>query len=179
MIDWYRMFFGDGDWIFLAEIAIRTSLMYLFALLMVRIMGKRGMAQLTPFEFVIIVALGSAVGDPMFYPDVPLLHGFVVIATVVACQRLLSLSTRVPRVEEMVAGRPFVVIEDGVVRGDTLDEERFSLEEIHEMLRLAGVARMADVEKAIIEDAGRLSVLMRSDRGPADPELWSVDRPPA
>ena len=93
MIDWGYMFFGDGDAIFLVEIVIRTVVLYAFALLMVRLMGKRGMAQLTPFEFVIIVALGSAVGDPMFYPDVPLTHGFVVIVTVVAAQRLLTYLT--------------------------------------------------------------------------------------
>jgi uncharacterized membrane protein YcaP (DUF421 family) len=53
--------------------------MYLYALLLVRLLGKRGMGQLAPFDFVIIIALGSAVGYPMFYPDVPVLHAMAAI----------------------------------------------------------------------------------------------------
>lgn len=177
MIDWGQMFFGEGDFVFLLEVVIRTLLMYLFALLMVRLMGKRGMAQLTPFEFVIIVALGSAVGDPMFYAEVPLINGFVVIATVVVMQRLLARATRVEPVERFVEGRAFLVVEDGKIRRETLAREGFTKDELFELLRLNGVARLADVERAVIEDVGRLSVLLkRQAEDGVDDEVWSVAR---
>jgi uncharacterized membrane protein YcaP (DUF421 family) len=175
--DWQRMLFGDSDPLFLAEIAVRTLLLYLFALAMVRLMGKRGMAQLTPFEFVIIVALGSAVGDPMFYPDVPLVHGFVVIASVVLLQQGLSvIARRWPKLDEVVEGRPTVAVRQGVIQHDAVEAGMFSLAEVLEMMRLQGIARLEDVELAVIENAGRLSVLRRSDAtGGISPELWATD----
>ena len=178
MIDWGYMFFGDGDVVFLVEILIRTVVLYGFALLMVRLMGKRGMAQLTPFEFVIIVALGSAVGDPMFYPDVPLIHGFVVIVTVVLAQRVLAaLTSKNERLERALEGQALVVVETGQILEDVLDREDFSKEELFEMLRLNGVARLADVERAVLEGAGRLSVLTRekSESG-FDDQMWPASR---
>lgn len=173
MIDWGYMFLGDGDAIFLVEIVIRTAVLYAFALLMVRLMGKRGMAQLTPFEFVIIVALGSAVGDPMFYPDVPLIHGFVVIVTVVVAQRIIAQLTRIESVERALEGQPLVVVENGQILKDVLEREQFTTEELLEMLRLNGVVRLADVERAVLEGVGRLSVLTRhaATEG-VDERLW-------
>lgn len=175
--DWQRMFFGDSDPLFLAEIAVRTLLLYLFSLAMVRLMGKRGMAQLTPFEFVIIVALGSAVGDPMFYPDVPLIHGFVVIASVVLLQHGLSvIAQRSPKLDEIVEGRPVVVVRKGVIQEDVIAAGMFSLAEVLEMVRLQGIARLDDVELAVIENAGRMSILGRSDAtGGVSAELWATD----
>lgn len=173
MIDWGQMFFGDGDAIFLVEIVIRTAILYGFALFMIRLMGKRGMAQLTPFEFVIIVALGSAVGDPMFYPDVPLIHGIAVIVTVVVAQRLIARLTTIESVERLLEGQPLVVIEDGRILEDLLDREDFTKEELYELLRLNGVAKLSDVKRAVLEDIGRLSVLRMSaaDEG-FDEQMW-------
>lgn len=173
MIDWGLMFFGDGDAFFLVEIVIRTVILYSFALFMVRLMGKRGMAQLSPFEFVIIVALGSAVGDPMFYPDVPLVHGFAVIVTVVAAQRLIARITLNEAVERVLEGQPLVVVKDGVILEDVLTREEFTKEELYELLRLNGVARIQDVRLAVLEGIGRLSVLTQDaiDEG-YDHQLW-------
>jgi uncharacterized membrane protein YcaP (DUF421 family) len=67
--DLARILLGRLPWLYLAEILLRTTIVYFFALFVVRTIGKRGMGQLAPFDFVIIIALGSAVGDPMFYPD--------------------------------------------------------------------------------------------------------------
>lgn len=173
MIDWGNMFFGDGDLIFLVEIVIRTAVLYSFALIMVRLMGKRGMAQLTPFEFVIIVALGSAVGDPMFYPDVPLIHGFAVIVTVVAAQRLIARLTSIDSVESLLEGDPLVVIEDGRIRDEALEREDFSREELYELMRLNGVPRLEDVKLGVLESIGRLSVLTRkAAEDGVDSEVW-------
>jgi hypothetical protein len=65
--DLERMFIGEFSPVLLAEIAVRTVVMYVYALAVVRFIGKRGLGQVTPFEFVIVIALGSATGDPMFY----------------------------------------------------------------------------------------------------------------
>jgi uncharacterized membrane protein YcaP (DUF421 family) len=174
-MDWQQMLVGDGEYIFLVEIVVRTTLMFLFTLALIRLLGKRGMAQLTAFELIIIVALGSAVGDPMFYPDVPLVHGFVVVATVVFLEWVLALMTLHPKAENIIVGKPFVVIENGVVREEPLDRALLTKEELAEMLRLGGVARLDDVELAIMETAGKLSILRKREvDGRPSPEIWSL-----
>src|SRR3982751_6355612 len=82
-----RILLGNRPWVFLVEIFLRTVVMYAYVLFVVRLLGKRGMGQLAPFDFVIIIALGSATGDPMFYPDVPLLHAIVAITAIVLFTR--------------------------------------------------------------------------------------------
>lgn len=174
--DWQRIIVGDAELVFLLEIVMRTFLLYAFALAMLRWMGKRGMAQLTPFEFAIIVALGSAVGDPMFYPDVPLLHGFVVVTTVVLMQRGVSeITSRSERASEIASGSPTIAVRRGEIMHEVIERDNFTVAEVLELLRLAGVARLAEVELAVIEDSGKLSILTteRAQDGTSN-EIWDV-----
>src|SRR5680860_708980 len=114
--DLHRIFVGDLPLTFYAEILLRTSVLFIFALILIRTMGKRSLGQLSAFDFVIIIALGSAVGDPMFYVDVPLLYGMVVVIVVVGMERALALLTaRHHRIEEYVDSAPTIVVRDGVV----------------------------------------------------------------
>src|SRR5687768_8186714 len=89
VFDFQRIFLGDLPLEFALEVAFRTAFMFAFTVILVRLLGKRGMGQLSPFELVIIIALGSSVGDPMFYPDVPLFHAMVVVTVIVISQRAL------------------------------------------------------------------------------------------
>lgn len=112
--DLRRMFIGDFSALLMAEIAVRTIVMYVFALLIIRLLGKRGMGQLTPFEYVIVFAIGSATGDPMLYPEVPLLHGMIALTVVVLLQRIvLEALKRNPGVEHVVDSAPALIIERG------------------------------------------------------------------
>ena len=72
--DLQRMFMGEGSPLFLLEVVFRTCFMFVYTLLLVRMTGKRGIGDLSPFELLLVVALGSSVGDPMFYPEGPLFH---------------------------------------------------------------------------------------------------------
>ena len=89
--DLQRMFLGEQPLLFYAEILVRTLIIYAYTLVMIRWIGGRGVAQLSMVEFVLVIALGSAVGDAMFYPDVPLLAAMLVIAlwvsTSTSCRR--------------------------------------------------------------------------------------------
>ncbi len=86
----YRIFLGNESFLFFLEIIFRTTIMYVYMLCAIRYVGKRGMGQLSPFEFLIVILLGSAGGDSMFYPDVPLLHAILTITVVVLLQKLLN-----------------------------------------------------------------------------------------
>ncbi len=76
--DWHRMFLGAEPPLYFLEIIFRIAALYTFTVLAVRLMGKRGNRNLSPFQTVVIIALGSATGDTMFYPQVPLLYAFLV-----------------------------------------------------------------------------------------------------
>lgn len=153
------MFLGDAPLTFVVEIVIRTSVMYLYTLALVRLLGKRGMAQLSPFEMVIIVALGSAVGDPMFYDDVPLLHGLAVVTVVVALERLLVVLTqRSRRLERLIESTPVLLVKDGAIDQEAMEEEELSEAELFMSLREARIEQLGEVRLAYLEPNGKVSV---------------------
>jgi uncharacterized membrane protein YcaP (DUF421 family) len=77
------MLWGDEPPLFLLEIVFRTMVIYGYTMALMRWLGSRTIGQLSSIEFLLVIALGSAVGDAMFYPDVPLLHAIAVITVVV------------------------------------------------------------------------------------------------
>lgn len=163
--DLYRIFLGDHPPGFLLEILFRTVVMYLYVLLLLRLLGKRGMGQLSPFEFTIIIALGSAVGDPMFYADVPLLHCLAVVTVVVGLTRFVTyLSNRSEAAEKFLEGQPCCVVTDGELDLESIDQERFSREELFMLLREKGVSQLGQVRRAYVEPSGGISAF----RAPED-----------
>jgi uncharacterized membrane protein YcaP (DUF421 family) len=160
------MFFGDTDLIFVFEIIIRTSFMYLYTLTLVRLLGKRGMGQLSPFEMVIIVALGSAVGDPMFTQELPLIDGVVVITVVVALERLLvKLTEHNRRFERLIESSPVLLIKDGEIDRKSMEGEELSESELFMALREAGIEHLGEIHVAFLEPNGKVSVFRSSQPG--------------
>ena len=88
-MDWYEIFFGKEEMSFFLEIAFRTVVMFLVVVIGLNFTGKRGVKQLSVFEMVMIISLGSAAGDPMFYKEVGLLQAVVVFAVVLLFYRFI------------------------------------------------------------------------------------------
>jgi uncharacterized membrane protein YcaP (DUF421 family) len=161
-----RIFLGDLTVALVLEIVLRTAVMYLYTLALVRVLGKRGLGQLSPFELVIIVALGSAVGDPMFYTDVPLIHGIIVITAVVALERVLvKLTERNRGVERLIESVPVLLVRDGILLAEALDQEDLSQSEVFMGLREKGVEHLGEVRRAYLEPSGHISVF--KEKAPA------------
>jgi uncharacterized membrane protein YcaP (DUF421 family) len=157
--DWQRMFFGDFNWMFTMEIAFRTIFMYLFALAMVRFIGKRGLGQLSPFEFVVVIALGSATGDPMFYAEIPLIHGMLVLTLIVVLQKgLVTLIERSTTAQHFVDSVPALLIENGLLREEVAHREGIATEELMMQLRQHGIRNVGEVHYAWLEPSGKISV---------------------
>ncbi len=157
--DLQRIFIGEHPPLFLLEIIFRTIIMYGYTIFAARFMGKRGMGQITPFEFVVIISIGSAVGDPMFYDDVPLTYGILVVTIIVIMQRLLNALTNAsPSVEEVVEGKTIQIIDNGKVIEAALRAEEMSMEELCMQLRQKDIKNIGAVEKAYLEPSGSLSV---------------------
>ncbi|RYG40787.1 MAG: DUF421 domain-containing protein, partial [Chitinophagaceae bacterium] len=87
---WKELLLGDQEWDFLPEVGLRTFVMFAVILIGLSILGKRGVKQLSVFELVVIIGLGSAAGDPMFYKDVGLIPAFIVFAIVISLYSLVT-----------------------------------------------------------------------------------------
>ncbi|WP_291429826.1 DUF421 domain-containing protein [Deinococcus sp.] len=179
--DWARMLLGDTPPLFLLEIVFRTAVMFLWLLLLLRVTGKRGLAQLSPLEVAIVIGLGSAAGDPMFYPEVPLLHAMLVMAVVVGLQRLTAHLVIVSeRVETFVEGTPVELIRDGVLTPLGLKRANLSREDVFERLRAQGVRQLGAVQRAYFEQDGSLTVFTHPhDPPPGLPVVppWDLEPP--
>ena len=160
VFDLERIFIGNLPWTFTLEIVFRTTFMYIFTLIVIRVIGKRGLRELTLFEFVIIFALGSAVGDPMFYPEIPLLHGMAVVTTFVAIHRALALlTTTIPGLQQLVyPGKTACLVRDGVIIQEAMKKERLAEKDLFMILRETGIEHLGQVKRAYLEPTGEISV---------------------
>ena len=157
--DWQRILIHDFPWIYLAEVALRTVVMFLILLLAMKISGKREVKQLSIFELILVIGLGSAAGDPMFYHDVPLLSAVVVFAVMMACYKFFTrLSDKKKVVREALEGKPVYVIENGCILVQNFDDEDLGLDELFTELRLGGIEHLGQVKTAILEHNGDVSI---------------------
>lgn len=157
--DLARMFLGTDPALFYLEIVFRTCVVYAYALLLIRWVGGRGIAQMSTVEFLLVIALGSAVGDAMFYPEVPLLHAMLVITVVVIINKVLdTLIYRYEAVEKAIDGQTGEVIREGVIVIDTLRKHKIGKSEVFETLRKQGYTNLGEVRQAYLESSGRFSL---------------------
>jgi uncharacterized membrane protein YcaP (DUF421 family) len=180
-LDWQRMLWGDEPPLFLLEVVVRTVIVYVYALLLLRWLGSRTVGQLSTVEFLLVIALGSAVGDAMFYPDVPLLHALLVVTVVVFVNKGLDmLIARSPRAERIIDGVPEEVIRDGVICRSFLRSSTLGTSELFQELRERGVEQLGQVAHAFVEADGALTVFKRG--GEPLPGLsivppWEIEKP--
>jgi uncharacterized membrane protein YcaP (DUF421 family) len=178
--DWGRMLLGDEPPLFLLEIVFRTAVIYAYALALLRWLGSRTIGQLSTIEFLLVIALGSAVGDAMFYPDVPLLHAFLVITGVVLANKALDMViTRSQTAERAINGIPEEVIRNGVMCRDFLNGDSLSRNELFQQLREHGVEHLGEVAHAYLETDGALTIFKAKQSKPGLPIVppWEIEAP--
>lgn len=158
--DWKRILLSDdAPPLFLLEIAFRCVVTYLMVLGALRVTGRRGVRQLSIFELSLILALGSAAGDAMFYDDVPLLHVAVVFVLVTALYLLFNrLTEHYPRFSDWLEGAPILLIEDGEIKADALKGQNLTQKELFGELRQYQVEHLGQVRRAYIEATGNISI---------------------
>lgn len=160
----HDLLLGDAPPWFLAEIVFRSAVMYLWAYTLVRTLTKQSVGQLSVPELLLVVGLGSSVGDPMFYADVPLLHGMLVVAVVVLLLRgFNALMERSERASHIIEGQPKQIVADGVLDVETMKSVDLDRDRLFEQLRLRHVAHLGEVRVAYLETSGQISVFLHSD----------------
>ncbi|MGZ5286696.1 MAG: DUF421 domain-containing protein [Flavisolibacter sp.] len=162
--DWKQLLLGDEEWSFLWETLFRTSIMFIILLTGLRILGKRGVKQLSVFELVVIIGLGSAAGDPMFYKDVGILPAIIVFSLVIGLYKLITyLVGKSTIFEHVVEGKPVCLIQDGRFAITNFQKEALAQDEFFAELRMASIKHLGQVEKAYIETTGNLSIYYYPD----------------
>ncbi len=157
--DWQRMLIDQFPLAYLGEIAFRTVFMFLVLLTALTVSGKREVRQLSIFELVLVIGLGSAAGDPMFYHDVPLGSALVVFVVIMGCYKLATyISDRNQRVRRVLEGKPVYIIEQGRILLDNFDKEDVTFDDLLADLRVTGIKHLGQIETAILEHNGQLSV---------------------
>lgn len=165
---------------FLIEVVFRSVVMFLLLLTFLRFAGKRGVKQLSVFEVVIIVGLGSAVGDPMLYDNVGLLPGIVVVIVVIMLYRLITvLTAKYQWLENFLEGQPECLVDDGEFVLDSLNKEHLSADEFFSELRMSSVEHLGQVRSAYLETSGEVSIFFKPDNEvdyglPIRPELFNT-----
>ncbi len=162
--DWKAILFGGEDWNFLWETMLRSFIMFIIIMIALRLLGKRGVKQLSVFELVVIIGLGSAAGDPMFYKDVGILPSLVVFIMIVGLYSLITyLIGQNKKFEQLVEGKPICLIRNGVFEIDNFKKEALGEDEFFAELRLQGVSQLGQIEMAIEESNGGISIFYVED----------------
>jgi len=163
-LDWHNIFINELDLPYTVEIILRTTLMFASVLLILRMSGKKGVRQLTIFEVAIIIALGSAAGDPMFNKDVAILPCLLVFVLILGIYRLVTyLAAKSERMESILEGDPMYIIEDGMFSIEEESRSAFAKDEFFAEMRAVSVEHVGQVRTAILETNGQVSFFYYSD----------------
>ncbi|MCD8739769.1 DUF421 domain-containing protein [Mucilaginibacter roseus] len=163
-IDWHNIFLNDLDLSYIAEIVLRTVLMFAFILILLRLSGKKGVRQLSIFEVAIIIALGSAAGDPMFNKDFAILPSLLVFVIILAFYRVLTyIAAKNEKFESILEGNAMYIIEDGMFTLQEETDNTFAKDEFFAEMRAMSIEHVGQVRTAILETNGQVSFFFYND----------------
>lgn len=149
-------------------IILRSIMIYLIVLFVFRIMGKRQLGQMQPFELVLTLIIADLATIPMAEISVPVLHGIVPLFTLVILHFLLTLLTRLSSTfSSVVSGKPVIVINPNGIDCKAMKKLSINIDDIFEAMRGLGYFSLEQVEYAIMETNGKISVLPKAELAPA------------
>ncbi|MEW9123566.1 MAG: DUF421 domain-containing protein [Thermotaleaceae bacterium] len=144
---------------------IRTLILYIVVLISMRLMGKGEVAEMQPFELVIMLMIAELAALPMGDTGIPLMNGVIAIATLVFAQVTISIiNLKSETARRFICGRPSILIDKGKINEKELTRLRISLNDLIEQVRAKDYPNVADVEFAILETNGDLSVIPKTNK---------------
>ncbi len=147
------------------DILIRATIIFWALYVVVRLLGKRELAQLTPFELIVLIATGDLIQQGVTHNDFSLTGAILAVAVFAFWASVLSWVTFLSRrAERFLDGEPNVIIQDGRLIEGNLRRDRVTVAEIESEMRLAGIAHLRDVAWGIVEPKGRMSFIRRGER---------------
>lgn len=157
---------GIPFWRFVFQILV----LYILVMVSLRLMGKREIGQLSVFDFVVSVMIAELSTLPMEDLHVPMARSFVAIGALVMLQIVVAfVSLKSHRFRHLMEGEPSVLIEHGKIKDREMKRTRYSMHDLMMQMREKGVANVGDVELAVLETSGKLSVFPRPEARPVTP----------
>ena len=151
------------------DILIRSATIFLLLWLVVRVGGKREVAQLSAFDMILLITVGDLVSQGIVQEDYSLTAAVIAVATFTMAGFVLNfLGFHVPRVRPWLAGRARIVVRDGEPMLDTLAGERMTIQDVHEAARQQGIRRLSDIELCVLETDGSFSFFTRGEEDDRD-----------
>ncbi len=159
---------------------LRVLIIYIVVLVFLRIMGKRQIGEMQPYEVVITLIIADLATLPMSDTNIPLLNGILPLAILVLIHYVITLCTRKSvKIRRLMSGRPVVVISPKGIEYDALKDLNMNIDDLLEMIRQCNYYSFDQVEFAIIETNGKMSVIPTSSNAPATAQDVDVNNPPA
>lgn len=146
---------------------LRTVIIFLYTFLVLRILGKRQVSQFTWFDILIVIALGSAVGDVMIYPEneLRLFTSMAAIFVVVVLVRILTyLMVRSPKVETVIEGQEMLLVQNGQINIHALRKADMTEHELNTLLREKGYMSLQGIDTVILETNDDISIVKKHSR---------------
>ncbi len=142
----------------------RTIIMYLIVIMVMRIMGKRQIGQLQPYEFVIAIMISDLATLPMQDGAIPLWTGIVPILSLLLLQLCISFGVlKIKKIRSFFCGKPCIMIKNGLIIENNLRNQMYTLDDLLEALRIKGYPDVRKIQLAILENNGELSVIPKGE----------------
>ena len=154
---------------------IRTIILYIIVLIVMRFMGKREIGQLQPIELVISIMIADLATLPMAEPGIPITNGIIPILGLLVMHLTISvLNLKNVKIREIICGKPSILIYRGRINEKNMRKERFTMNELEERLRGNNVFNIGDVEYAILETSGQITVIQKPNKRNSIPEDFGI-----
>lgn len=161
-------------------VLIRTIFLYALVIFVIRLMGKRQIGELQPYEFVITIMISDLAALPMQDTRLPLILGVIPIITLLFIKTVLSLlQLKSQKARKILEGEPCILINRGKINFQTLRKQQINLDELMEEIRLAGYFDLSEIEFGILENNGQMSFLTsnKSNNENSDSQNSSSSKP--
>ena len=153
----------------------RAIVLYIIVLMVMRLMGKREIGQLQPFELAISIMIADLASIPMTEIGIPIFNGIIPILGLLVMHLCISvLNIKSLKAREIICGKPRILIYRGKIDEKALKNERFTINELEERLRGKNVVNLGDVEYAILETSGEVTVIQKPEKRMTIPEDFNI-----
>src|SRR5699024_10852361 len=157
-------------------IFIRSILLYIIVLVVMRLMGKREIGQLQPFELAISIMIADLASTPMADTGIPITNGIIPILALLVMHLVISiLNIKSIKGRQILCGKPSILIYRGKINEKNLKKERFTVNELEERLRGNNIVNIGDVEYAILETSGQITVIQKPNKRNTIPEDFGIE----
>ena len=154
----------------------RAIVLYIIVLIVMRLIGKREIGQMQPFELAISIMIADLAATPMAETGIPITNGIMPILGLLVMHLVISMiNLKSTKAREIICGKPSILIFRGKVDEKVLKRERFTINELEERLRDNNIFNIGDVEYAVLETSGQVTVIRKPNKRPTTREDFNIE----